>query len=214
MCFDQGWDEKLISQLERLPKRSIITTYPSRFELEQGKMVPKPEPGVCLALHVAKEAELDHLSPLLKFYAHPYKGVDKVAGYQVAAGCLFTRGSFIHEVPYDPYLYFLGEEQSLALRAYTHGWDIWHVPDVPIYHLYRDTGRKEARSPMHWDRVVGREFDWTKLRDRSLARCYALMYEEGAGLGAYGLGRVRTLDEFTELSGIDYRKRKVVKRPY
>ena len=60
-------------------------------------------------------------------------------GYLIAAGCLFTRGSFVKDVPYDQSLYFYGEELSIALRAFTRGYGIYHIPSTPIYHLYTDT---------------------------------------------------------------------------
>ena len=46
-----------------------------------------------------------------------------VAGFHVAGGCVFAPGRIVNEIPYDPLLYFHGEEQALALRAWTRGWD-------------------------------------------------------------------------------------------
>jgi hypothetical protein len=214
MCFEEHWDDRLAWELEQLPsKKALVTTYPSRFELREGKMVPFPEKDVVLALQVRKEENLTQLSPILRFYAHPYKNAKPMQGYQVAGGCLFTRGSFIHEVPYDPHLYFLGEEQAITIRAYTNGWDIYHTSNVPIYHLYRDTGSTEARSPMHWDAVQGRTIDWNGLNKRAIARLYSLLYDQ-RDLGVYGLGKERSIADFAEFSGIDYMARKITKRPY
>ena len=70
-------------------------------------------------------------------------------GYLIAAGCLFTRGSFVKDVPYDQSLYFYGEELSIALRAFTRGYGIYHIPSTPIYHLYTDTS--DLKRKLHWD---------------------------------------------------------------
>jgi hypothetical protein len=42
------------------------------------------------------------------------------------------------EVPYDPHLPFLffGEESSMAVRMWTHGWDFFSPPHHVIYHLW------------------------------------------------------------------------------
>ena len=78
--------------------------------------------------------EPDH--PVLGFEAHPVDRDEPVPGFHVGAGCLFAPGQFVQAFPYDPYFYFHGEEQALAARIFTHGWDIFHVPGQPVYHLY------------------------------------------------------------------------------
>lgn len=44
-----------------------------------------------------------------------------------AAGFSFARGHFVIQVPYDQYLpmVFQGEEVSIGLRAFTHGYDFY-----------------------------------------------------------------------------------------
>ena len=49
----------------------------------------------------------------------------------LSAGFLFAPGTFVREVPYDPELYFLGEEAAMTLRAFTHGYDLFH-PTRPL----------------------------------------------------------------------------------
>jgi hypothetical protein len=51
----------------------------------------------------------------------------------------FYKGSFVKDIPYDPNYYFYGEELSMALRAFTRGYSFFHIPDVPLFHLYTDT---------------------------------------------------------------------------
>ena len=45
----------------------------------------------------------------------------------LAGGFIFTRGSWLREVPFDPHLDFLftGEEILLSARSYTFGWDVY-----------------------------------------------------------------------------------------
>ena len=99
--------------------------------------------------HVVKtDCQFDPAHPVLYFEAVPVASDKPIYGLHVAAGCLFAPGTVVNALPYDPFLYFHGEEQSLALRAWTRGWDIFHVPAVPLYHHY--VGAAGSGRPMHW----------------------------------------------------------------
>ena len=207
MDFEPGWDERLIAQAEALaPGRRgvVLSAYPNAFVFEDGRPVARPAPGKLLA-HVVKPGSAfapDHL--VLGFEAWPVERDEPVPGFHLGAGCLFAPGRFALEFPYDPALYFHGEEQALAARLYTHGWDIFHVPDLPIRHLYNDGHAGVPPRPLHWDaeQEAGRALPWWQLEQRSRARLGALL--AGEPLGVYGLGRERTLAEYASWCGIDY----------
>ena len=68
-----------------------------------------------------------------------------------AAGFSFARGHRIINVPYDyytPYV-FDGEETSLGVRAWTHGYDLYQPDRDIISHLYIPS-HSELR-PVFWD---------------------------------------------------------------
>ena len=71
-------------------------------------------------------------------------------GFGLSAGLIFTEGNFVKEVPYDPRIYFGGEETTLAVRAYTHGYELVHVPDTPLWHWY-NSDNQELKRELHWD---------------------------------------------------------------
>jgi hypothetical protein len=209
MDFDPGWDDRLVSQAQALgaPERGLVlSTYPDAFRFVAGA----PEhltTGAVLAqvLKPGTEFAADH--PVLSFEAQPLQVDASLPGFHVGAGCLFAPGRITQQFPYDPWLYFHGEEQALALRLYTHGWDIFHVPALPIHHLYNDAASGTPPRPLHWDESheAGRDTGWWTLEQRSRARLAALV--AGEDLGVYGLGSVRTLAEFAAFSGIDYAAR-------
>lgn len=207
MAFDPGWDALLIGQLEALSQvnpRSIISTYPPPFSLADGLVTRQPFPGQALVLRPRPGAALAADMPVMAFHVVPTPSTEALPGCHVGAGCLFTHSAFIAEVPYDPWLYFHGEEQNLAVRAWTHGWDIWHTPEVPIYH-FSHAGHDH---PVHWSDSEDREraTQWWTLEKQSRARMRALLYDR-LDLGAYGLGTERSLEEFADFSGIDYPQR-------
>jgi hypothetical protein len=210
MDFEPGWDERLIDQAKALaPGRAgiVLSAYPNAFVFEDGRPVPRPAPGKVLA-HVVKPGttfEPDHL--VLGFEARPVDTDSPLPGFHLGAGCLFAPGRFALEFPYDPALYFHGEEQALAARLFTHGWDIFHVPGLPIRHLYNDGQAGVPPRPLHWDTAqeAGRGQPWWQLEQRSRARLGALL--AGEPLGVYGLGRERTLAQYALWCGIDYARR-------
>ncbi|WP_428929462.1 GlcNAc-transferase family protein [Marinibacterium sp. SX1] len=203
--FDPGWDETLIEALEAVATRGanprvLLSTRPFAFEFDDDGSVRTSRFTDGTLKLVAKEPVLSLADPVMSFACYNSKQRDDLRGYQVSAANLFTRGSFVEEVPYDPFMYFHGEEQNISIRAYTRGWDIWHPNAVPLYHLYKTRAAGEA--PLHWDAQFEgqRQEKWSHLRRRSHARLAQLL--SGGLSGAYGLGQARTLDDYLALSGL------------
>jgi glycosyltransferase involved in cell wall biosynthesis len=207
MLFEEDWDEKLLAQHARLKSRSpkpIVSTYPYRFDIVDG--MPKPmknEGRTALVLRPHPEKELSAEDAVLRFMARHLFTDEPVLGCHVSAGFLFAAGSFVEEVPYDPYLYFHGEEQSLAVRAFTRGWDIFHPLLIPVYHLYKSEGTAYQTHHWHGETEARRAFRSSYLLERARKRLNRLLMGDGLP-GAYGLGEVRTMRQYAELSGIDY----------
>ena len=210
MDFDPGWDEQLVAQASALgaPGRGlVVSSYPNAFVLENGKPVRRPTTQRVLAHVVKPGAAFEPGHPVLPFEAHPVETDRAVPGFHLGAGCLFAPGRIVQAFPYDPWFYFHGEEQALALRLFTHGWDIFHVPGLPVHHLYNNAASGAPPRPMHWDagQESGRDVGWWSLEQRSRARLAALV--AGDDLGVFGLGSARSLADHARFSGIDYAAR-------
>lgn len=210
MDFDAGWDQALVAQALALgaPARGlVITSYPDAFGFVDGQPVRRRTTTGVLAQVVKPGCSFAPDHPVLAFEAHPVESALPLPGFHLGAGCLFAPGRITQQFPYDPWLYFHGEEQALALRLYTHGWDLFHMPALPVHHLYNDAASGAPPRPLHWDEAhqAVRDVDWWTLEQRSRARLAALV--AGAGLGVYGLGRARSLADYAAFSGIDYAAR-------
>ncbi|WP_227494216.1 GlcNAc-transferase family protein [Ramlibacter pallidus] len=217
MDFDPGWDERLVAQAQELgaPARDLVlTTYPDAFRFVDGQPVRQPTASGVLAqvLRPGTTFATDH--PVLSFEAQPVQSSVALPAFHVGAGCLFAPGRIAQQLPYDPWLYFHGEEQAYALRLYTHGWDLFHVPGLPIHHLYNDPGSGAPPRPLHWDAAHDalRQTGWWSLEQRSRARLAALV--AGEDLGVYGLGSARTLAAYADFCGIDYAARTLAPRAF
>ncbi|MFN3792173.1 GlcNAc-transferase family protein [Massilia sp.] len=210
--FEPDWDEQLRKQHARLGERSakpIISTYPYRFDMVDGQ--PRYTPGegrTALVLRPHPEKNLTPGDAVLRFMARHLFTSEPVLGCHVSAGFLFAAGNFVEEVPYDPYLYFHGEEQSLAVRAFTRGWDIFHPLTTPVYHLYKNEGTPYETHHWHGELDARRAFGSGYLTERAKLRLNRLLMGDGLP-GAYGLGTVRSMAQYAELSGIDYARQTI-----
>jgi hypothetical protein len=217
MDFDPDWDERLVGAAASLgaPARPVaISTYPAAFRLAGGQVQRETLTRGVLAQVVKPGACFEPGHPVLPFEAHPVETAVPLPAFHLGAGCLFAPGRIVQRLPYDPWLYFHGEEQALALRLYTHGWDLFHMPDLPLHHQYNEAGTGAAARPLHWDaeQDAGREVDWWTREQRSRARLARLV--AGEDLGVYGLGRERSLADFAAFSGIDYAARRLAAQAF
>jgi hypothetical protein len=116
----------------------------------------------------------------------------------------FTLGVFSKEVQHNPNFYFHGEEISIAVRAYTHGYDLFHPHKVVIWHEYTRNGRTKQ-----WDD----DKEWYKknekahLLNRMLFGMDGIMQEGHDDI--YGFGKERTLKDYEKYAGLLFSKRAV-----
>lgn len=115
---------------------------------------------------------------------------------------IFTLGKFVVEVPYDPDFYFHGEETSLAVRAFTHGYDLFSPHKILAWHFY---GRESK--PKHW----GDHSGWSDKDKKSYARFRALfgMGNSNEDLNGFGFGEERTLQDYERYAGLNFSKRQI-----
>lgn len=216
--FDKHWDTFLIENYTEIKnisqdqyfKKPILTCYPRPFEVidfEKGELKLNLSDPYTQVMIYKKDSLFmrDLFSRQIGIHT---KISQATHGYLLAAGCLFTNGSFVKEVPYDPNFYFYGEEISLMLRAFTRGYSIFHLPNVPIFHLYTDSVNSPRK--LHWNKEedMHRLTKWNELESRSIQRLRDLVENK---LGEeWGLGDIFTLNDYAVLSGLDYREKRVV----
>ncbi|MBW4472470.1 MAG: hypothetical protein KME45_19170 [Stenomitos rutilans HA7619-LM2] len=197
MRFVHGWDELLLHMLMHCPSaKPLLTAYPPAYtppnHLHPG------EPTRLVASHFTEQGILSLASGASLCY-----DIKPQLGMFIAAGFWFAPSQMLQDVPYDPQLYFQGEEINLAVRAWTHGWDIYHPNQVTCYHEYTRPGK-----PRHWE-----EHDyWWRLDQVAHQRLKHLLQIEASSqisLDRYGLGTQRSLSSYEQFSGVDFQRQQL-----
>lgn len=207
--FRSGWDDAmrgLLFNLEKNLPKPIISCYPPGFEFKENGEVKITEfpPGQVFFSIPEKPDALSPQSATLTFKTDLIDNADIIPGYHLSGGFIFCRGRFVEEVPYDPFMYFHGEEQNLSLRAYTRGWTITHIRSdwIPVFHLYKQAGDVSISQHWHPEYEARRKRKWSELQIAADRRLLALI--RGELPGSWGLGTQRSLQDFIALSGLDY----------
>ena len=207
MRFEKEWDETIIGMIKQLQDlgipKPLLTGYVSSYD-------PNNDPHG--RVRVPWRMVFDKFIPEGAIFFLPetipdWQNIDlPVPSRFYSAHFCFTLGSFAKEVQHNPDFYFHGEEISIAVRAFTHGYDLFHPHKVVIWHEYTRNGRVK-----HWDddKEWYRKNASSHLLNRKLFGMDNLT-QEGHN-SKYGFGNVRTLRDYEKYTGILFSKRMVQK---
>ena len=199
MRFEEGWDEILINMLSKCDSdKPLLTTYPPDYKPPNNlvktsllKLRPKEFTPQGILLLTSRPIPIQQAPEL------PMKGT------VCAAGFIFGKGEYMQEVPYDPNLYFFGEEISMTVRLWTSGWDFYQPNQLVVYHQWSRSER-QTHSQDHKE-------TWHDIDKVSKDRVASIL---GTGdvcfdLGVYGLGEERSLKDYELFSGIDFKRQTI-----
>ena len=204
--FAENWDEIAIDMLEGLKQsgyaKPLLTAYIPSYDPENDpagrEQTPWkmnfdrfiPEGAIFFLPSSMSKEELKTPLPSRFYSAH----------------FCFTDGIFCKEVQHDPDYYFHGEEISIAVRAYTWGYDLFHPHKTVVWHEYTRKGRKKQ-----WDD----DKQWVTKNVSCHKRNRKLFEMDGEvkdiDFGVYDFGKERTLEDYERYAGISFKKRAVQK---
>jgi hypothetical protein len=200
--FTPGWDARLLQHMERSGSaKPILTTYATPFRPGD----PDEYESATMQMNFDRFTD----EAIVLFRPSPIQECQRpnrpLRARFISAHFLFTTGDFVDAVPSDPDLYFIGEEISLTIRAYTHGYDLFHPPEIIVWHEYTREGRRK-----HWDdhvRTLGIEYEWHERDALSKERIKLFLAEPY--IGQFGCGTARAFAEYEAYSGISFRHQQV-----
>jgi len=206
--FVQDWDDILISMLVDLQKeghkKPLITSYIPSFDPDNDPSARVNHPWKMNFDRFIPEGAVFFLPASFDDWDNKNK---PLPARFYSAHFAFTVGEFCKEVPHDPNYYFHGEEISIAVRAYTHGYDLFHPHKVVCWHEYTRKGRTKQ-----WDDDKA----WHERNNNSHLRNRKLFEMDGEkrdiDFKEYGFGNIRTLRDYEKYSGLSFGKRGIQKR--
>ena len=224
--FVQDWDMILLENMRKCPsKKCVLSHYPQGLNNSDPEN-PHPlntPPGTPLEHYSTVSflcgAEYHERSILKNQRAMsvPVSSEPRPQPY-TGAGLLFGPGRMIIEAPFDPHLPFMwdGEEFLYNARLWTWGYDMYSPSEnILFHHYYRDS------QPRVWGEPKWARGGASKQQDASYRRLQYILKatkrdskermvpedttEEAVtiDLPRYGLGPVRTLDQFWKYARAD-----------
>jgi hypothetical protein len=205
--FDRGWDMFLVNEVNVYKncgyEKPIITNYPKPYWYE-GDV----------------ETTRNHIEPVTQFYwkykdrfqmyRQPMQGTianppGNIHSISISGGCVFTEGEFLKP---NKLLFADGEEIFTAAAAYTHGYDLFVPSQTFMYHLYSDRN-SEGRNRR---RFVTEDWVEETYRLEAISKEEIMAVLSGDGLiGPDRLGTKRTLAEYGEYAGLDFKTGEVLR---
>jgi len=200
--FAEGWDELLIKDYETLASTGIkplLSFLPPPYHRDD-------ETGVDHSyrhLDNLDRMNIPKIASITTEYWPNYGGYENEIsiGFQpksiilLYGGFIFADGKWVVDVEQDPEHYYTGEEFALAIRSYTHGYDMYTPSQIVAWHRTHNAVPKK-----HYNTAPSEEA--SQRHRKAIERLRMLI--EGGDLGKYGLGNQRTLQQYGEYAGIDF----------
>jgi hypothetical protein len=183
-------------------EKAILTAYAPHYDPRKAK----PQKSVPWKIAFDKFTPDGRLLTRPSFIENHRELVRLIPARFYSAHFAFTIGAFCEEVKHDPLLYFLGEEITIAVRAFTHGYDLYHPHQVIVWHEYTRNYRRK-----HWDDHKGSVDPW-HVRDTAAGdRIATLLGQQPPtlDLGEFGLGKSRSLSDYEQYAGINFKLRQL-----
>ena len=203
--FAQDWDKTMIDMVKGLQKaghkKPLITSYIPSFDPDNDPAARVQTPWKMNFDRFIPEGAVFFLPATFDPWDDPN---NPLPARFYSAHFAFTLGKFTKEVQHDPDYYFHGEEISIAVRAYTHGYDLFHPNKVVCWHEYTRKGRTKQ-----WDddKEWGKRNSDCHLKNRKL---FGMDGEkQDIDFGKYGFGKVRTLKDYEKYAGLSFSKRAI-----
>ena len=204
MRFEKNWDKTLIDMIKDLQskgyKKPLLTGYVSSFDPDNDPKGRVLEPWRMAFDRFTPEGVVFFLPEVIP----NWKKLDgPIPARFYSAHFCFTLGQFSKEVQHDPEFYFHGEEISITVRAFTHGYDLFHPHKVVIWHEYTRKGRTKQ-----WDD----DKNWYKKNEACHIKNRQLLGVDGevySGDTSEWFGTERTIRDYEKYAGLLFEKRAI-----
>jgi Glycosyltransferase (GlcNAc) len=223
--FDMHWDDLLIHQLENLKvlgdPKPVISGYPRPFAPDQVENVPNMYPylnPLTKELYFRSTAENSvpsfrkGIDPI-KFFQRSgfprhgdrsfYKGETLALCKTISPGQIFADGKYIKDVPANPEIRFLEEEQYYAILTYMKGYNCYTPRITGVLHLYCSVGDDIIATRPHPMDDFPNAFDFQSYDEDMLGGLEVFKKLQAMK------NTPRSFKDYEDFSGVNYAKRKL-----
>jgi hypothetical protein len=190
--FAEGWDEKLISALEKTgSSKPLITNYPNKYNKGTDEKEQADISYRCQVYQIFNDIPMTWPAPM--------KGTTSIVPSKwICENFFFSRGVHCTEVKADPELYYSELESSVTVRSFCAGYDIFNHFVPIVWKNYEQIQRNWNEDPEWW------------LKDNASKKRMAMVLD-GLVDGDFGLPASRSLRDFELYSGVDLRNKRLQK---
>lgn len=198
----KDWDSRLIAELNEtnfIYGPSVLTGYVAGYDKDEYGKDIIPEVTYTTVFRM-NEKNINHFinHGIPQFISFPHETNKPIPSPYISGHFFFTTGQAVLDSPFVEDVFFTEEEIFMAVRFFTAGYNLFQPTTTYVYHRY---GRNNRRLfwedfPEHWYENDKRSRDFVNN-----------VLQNNIIDPKKGLFNKRTLDEFEEYSGINFRKR-------
>ena len=215
MRFSKDWDLILLDQYRKCNDEKAILTgycqgYNEYFEEPWDSRIFTEKVYKKVIIQTPGGYNGEAVTPFLKAAHHKDTGGNPLRTAMASAHFLFGPSEIDREVPYDPNMYFVGDELPMALRYFTHGYNLYHPGVNCVWHLYnRPEALKDHGLQYSWpENTNGRTFLKLWIEKKRIMKLYGIE-DNDQNMQGFDLGNERTREEFENFSGISFKDRTI-----
>lgn len=205
--FIQDWDQILIDMYNDYKDKMnndkiIITSYPLEYDVSNDKLPDNHKTSTTISCDLKFNND-GILQPYARAVDNSY--TNRIVELPIAAAGFMFAKSFLHEVPFDPYLDYLfhGEELLLSVRLWSKGYRMYPPTQSVCFHFYLRPGY-----PKIWENNK----DYYTINGVSLKRVkyiLGMISHEGISDSLFDINDYlvpeESLDEYQKHFGIDFK---------
>jgi len=207
MEFIDGWDTIMLEQYQEfqqvLSGPAIMACYPAAYTITPEGDRKLETPGYISKTRLHYEGANNFPTG----NALPIGDLNRpIKARYMNGGLMFGHGSFCRKVIYNPEITFWGTEIVTTVRAFTHGFNLFHPNTTLAWHHYGDRVLSEKKGKPHiWNPEDNkkRNVKYSVLNIISFKIIDNLL--SGKYEGEYGFGNERTLEDFEKYAGINFK---------
>lgn len=209
MRFVPAWDRKMIDILKQSPgAKVVLSTMPPAYNPPDKYQDGGDDVSITFVKTLGKKDELQPIS-LGGFIRKKDKVGDKPhPGAFIIGNFLFAPARAFSDIPFDPHIFFRGQEPTYSARLWTNGWDIWQPHENVIYHYWASPGPKTGKKATYKE-----SSDAAVLARQRVRHLLGVEPAQDAralkDIDAYGMGKVRSLRDYWEYAGVDLHTGKI-----